>query len=251
MKDSTIHHFSLASLLTFDLTERSRLCEHLDDFSSHDPHIAATLRNLEQVNVWLSGIRQLCNAMIFAPTPIMGNKPLTIVDLGCGGGDLALWLSRRCSQKGIEARIIGIDHDPRIAAIALERCSRDRRITILNQSADSLDKLDGSIDWVVSNHFLHHLAEDEIMSLLPVAARRAGYGVIMNDLVRSRIALVGFGFLCKAAKPVGHTAHDGIVSIMRSFTKKELQKMLRVSGLSPAAVRRTGIGHQAVVFRRV
>ena len=53
----------------------------------------------------------------------------------------------------------------------------------------------------------------------------------MNDLVRSRAALIGFGFLCRATRPAGHTTHDGIVSITRSFTKKELMKILHGAGL--------------------
>jgi 2-polyprenyl-3-methyl-5-hydroxy-6-metoxy-1,4-benzoquinol methylase len=251
MKNPAFQDFPLASLVTMDITKRSRFREYLDDFSIGDPHLAATLRNLEQVNVWLSGIRRLCDATIFSHQQLTKKKHLTIVDLGCGGGDLALWLSSRCSQKGIKPRIIGIDHDPRIAAIALERCGRDRAITILNQSADSLDRLTGSIDWIVSNHFLHHLAEDETMHFLRVAACRAEYGIVMNDLVRSRAALVLFGLLCSAARPAGHTAHDGVVSIMRSFTKKELLKILHDAGLASAAVKRSGIGHQAVVFQRV
>lgn len=250
MKNPAFQNISLASLVTMDLTKRSWFREYLDDFFSPDPHIAATLRNLERINVWFSGIRSLCNATIFNSPQIMKKKRITIVDLGCGGGDLALWLSKRCSQKGVQPHIIGIDHDPRIAAIALERCSRDRRITILNQSADSLDHLADGIDWIVSNHFLHHLVEDEIIRLLRGIASRAEDGIIMNDLVRSRAALVGFGLLCSAARPAGHTAHDGVVSIMRSFTKKEMTKILCGAGLASATVKRSGIGHQAILLRR-
>ena len=251
MKNSVVQDFSFASLVTMDITARSNVREYLDDFFALDPHIAATLRNLEHVNFWLSGIRRLCDATIFSAPQIIEKKHLTIVDLGCGGGDLALWLSSRCTQKGMEPRIFGIDHDPRIAAIALERCRRDRAITILNQSANSLDRLDGGINWIVSNHFLHHLAEGEIIHLLRVAACRAEHGVVMNDLVRSRAALVGFGLLCGAARPAGHTAHDGVVSITRSFTKKELMKIIHDAGLASAAVKRSGFGHQAILLRRV
>jgi 2-polyprenyl-3-methyl-5-hydroxy-6-metoxy-1,4-benzoquinol methylase len=248
MKTQMHHDFPLAKIVAWDLTMRSGLSEHLDDFSTGDPYIAATLRNLEQVNIWLSGIRRLCDAMIFKAPQVRKKNDVTIVDLGCGGGDLALWLSKRCVQKGMDARIIGIDHDPRIVEIARQRCCHDRAITILHQTADSIERLPGAIDWIVSNHFLHHLDEKEIVRLLRAAAGRAGCGVVMNDLVRSRAALVGFWFLSRAARPAGHTAHDGIVSILRSYTKKEIGKILDKAGL-PAAVRRSGIGHQSIVMR--
>ena len=167
----------------------------------------------------------------------------------CGGGDLALWLSGQCSRKGYKAHIIGIDHDPRIAALARKRCSHDKAVTILNQGANTLDQLTGTIDWVVSNHFLHHLPENAVSNLLRQAVHRASRGIIMNDLVRSRAALIGFSFLCRVTRPAGHTTHDGIVSILRSFSRKELENILRSSGLK-AEVRRSGIGHQAIVVRK-
>ena len=78
----TIATFPISSLFTVDLSKRSLLSEHLDDHAADDPHISATLHNLERINIALSGIRRLCNTTIFNSPPAGGEKKLTIVDLG-------------------------------------------------------------------------------------------------------------------------------------------------------------------------
>jgi hypothetical protein len=52
-----------------------------------------------------------------------------------------------------------------------------------------------------------------------------------------------------SAQPAGCTAHDGILSILRSFTPGELSALLTNAGLSPkAAITRSCIGHRTIIF---
>jgi 2-polyprenyl-3-methyl-5-hydroxy-6-metoxy-1,4-benzoquinol methylase len=241
----------LRALLSMDLKDRSALRERLDDHSIDDRHIGATMRNLERINVLLSGIRKLCDQTIFTAASIDRAKAMTIADLGCGGGDLALWLARKFTRYRIDGRIIGIDHDPRVTALAKIRCKGKPSITIVQGDATDLANLPDPVDWIVSNHFLHHLDSVTVTRILKTAAARARGGMIMNDLVRSRRSLIEFNLLCRALMPAGHTAHDGIVSILRSFTALELSAFLTKAGLSSnAMITRSGIGHRAIIFRR-
>jgi SAM-dependent methyltransferase len=241
----------LRMLLLADLKGRSVLRERLDDHSLNDPHINATMRNLERINILLSGIRKVCNRTIFTSASIDPVKTITIADLGCGGGDLALWFARKCVKLRINAHFIGIDHDPRVVALAKKRCEREPSITIMLGDATDLVHLPDPIDWIVSNHFLHHLDAVTVTQLLKTAASLARSGFIMNDLVRSRWSLIEFNLMCRALMPAGHTAHDGIVSILRSFNAHELTAILAGAGLSSdATIIHSGIGHRAIIFRR-
>ena len=241
----------LRTLLSMDLKARSALRERLDDHSLDDPHIGATMRNLERINVLLSGVRKICKRAIFAAGRIDPAQPLTIADLGCGGGDLALWLARKCIKLRIDAHIIGIEHDPRVIALAKKRCNPEPSIAIIQGDATDLANLPDPVDWIVSNHFLHHLDAVTVTRIMKTASSRARRGMIMNDLVRSRRSLIEFNLLCRALMPAGHTAHDGIVSILRSFTALELSAFLTRAGLSSnAMITRSGIGHRAIIFRR-
>ena len=127
MKIAAFHDFSLASLFTVDLTPRSLLSEYLDDLHcSRSAYFSDPAQSRTDQYSALRYPPALQYNDFTAPQGVK-KKHLTIVDLGCGGGDLALWLSGQCSRKGYKAHIIGIDHDPRIAAIALKRCSATRQ----------------------------------------------------------------------------------------------------------------------------
>jgi 2-polyprenyl-3-methyl-5-hydroxy-6-metoxy-1,4-benzoquinol methylase len=240
---------SWRSLLTVDLKSRSDCHEILDDHTSDHALIAPTLHNLERINVLLSGIRALCRSTLFRDAQKNGVRSLSIADLGCGGGDLAHWLHSQCAKRGIQPRIIGIDHDPRIAAIAQTRCAHSPSISIINGDATDPDLLAGDFDWIVSNHFLHHLESGAVARVLNNAALKARRGVIMNDLARSRWSLVAFSMLCSTLRPSGHTANDGLVSILRSFTWSELHHAFTSAGIDDRArIVRTGISHLAIVI---
>ncbi|MBN2038351.1 MAG: methyltransferase domain-containing protein [Chitinispirillaceae bacterium] len=243
--------FALRSLLSMDLSRRSGLRELLDTQSPDDPEVAATLRNLERINSMLSGIRHLCTGTLLKALREHQARAAFIIDLGCGSGDLLRWLSRRCAALHIHAQLVGIDFDPRVAALARMRCEQYPCITIIERNAAHLHDLPHEPDWIVSNHFLHHLATNEACSLLRMVSQVARRGAIMNDLVRSRLSLVQFHLLCRILAPSGYTAHDGTLSILRSFTRIELAEIIRDAGVSDhARVTRSGIGHSAVVLRK-
>jgi 2-polyprenyl-3-methyl-5-hydroxy-6-metoxy-1,4-benzoquinol methylase len=241
--------WSLMALLRADLTTRSDCHEILDDHGSDHALVAPTLRNLERINVLLSGIRRICRSTIISDAKKNRLRELTIADLGCGGGGLALWLARQCARRGIEARIIGIDHDPRVVSIARSRCAHEPSVTIVDGDATDPALLPDPVDWIVSNHFIHHLDSAMVPHVLKCAADKARCGVIINDLARNRLSLLAFYLLCRSIMPSGCTASDGIISILRSFTHAELTHAITTANLRGyVRMVRTGIGHRAVVI---
>jgi 2-polyprenyl-3-methyl-5-hydroxy-6-metoxy-1,4-benzoquinol methylase len=238
------------ALLRADLNTRSDRPEILDDPGSDHALVAPTLRNLERINVLLSGVRLICRTTLLVDAKKNRLRALTVADLGCGGGDLSLWLARQCARQGIRARIFGIDRDTRVVSIARTRCAHEPSIAIITGDATDPRTLPAPVDWIVSNHFLHHLGSADALRLLQNAAAKARYGVIMNDLVRSRSSLFAFHLLCRVIMPSGCTASDGMISIMRSFTRRELDAVIDAAGLRHnSRILYSGIGHRAVVIR--
>jgi len=85
-----------------------------------------------------------------------------VLDLGCGTGTLTLMIQR--AQPG--AKLVGLDGDPQVLAIAQEKARRaGMQITWDEGLADRLPYPAGSFDRVVSSLVIHHLA--------PEAKRRA------------------------------------------------------------------------------
>ena len=79
----------------------------------------------------------------------------TVVDVGCGPGDLVVAISRRLR----EARIVGIDLSPSMLLWAGRHATTDGRVKFIVGDAAELPFDDGSVDMVVSTLSLHHWAE--------------------------------------------------------------------------------------------
>ena len=81
-------------------------------------------------------------------------KP-TIVDLGCGTGELVVAISERLR----DARIVGLDSSPSMLLWANRHSTADGRLRFLTGDAAAIPFSDESVDMVVSTLSLHHWAE--------------------------------------------------------------------------------------------
>lgn len=91
-----------------------------------------------------------------------------VLDLGCGTGTLALMVHRACPQ----ARITGIDIDPRILAMARRKLSRAGvDVTLQHGSATAPPFPDGSFDRILTTLMLHHLSTEQKRQALAAAWR--------------------------------------------------------------------------------
>lgn len=147
--------------------------------------------------------------------------PATLLDIGCGGGDVSVMLSRWAARDGLLLEITAIDPDPRASRFAAERHPdagvKFRQATAADLAAEGL-----SFDLVVSNHVLHHLAEDELPVFLAESAQLCRGRVIHNDLRRSPAAYALF-FAGSWPFTGSYIRQDGLTSIRRSYTAAELQ----------------------------
>lgn len=87
----------------------------------------------------------------------------TVLDLGCGTGTMTRWIK----QQHPDARVIGLDADPRILAIAREKALRAGvEIEFLEANATDIPLQESSIQRVVSSLFFHHLLPDSKAQVL-------------------------------------------------------------------------------------
>jgi SAM-dependent methyltransferase len=84
-----------------------------------------------------------------------GTRRATIVDLGCGPGDLVVAISRNVR----DARIVGLDLSPSMLLWAGRHATTDGRLKFVVADAANLPFADASVDLVVSTLSLHHWAE--------------------------------------------------------------------------------------------
>ena len=83
------------------------------------------------------------------------SRRATILDLGCGPGDLALELAHRLR----DARIVGLDLSPSMLQLAARHATTDGRLRFVVGNATALPFSDGTVDLVVSTLSLHHWSD--------------------------------------------------------------------------------------------
>lgn len=163
-------------------------------------------------------------------------RAATLLDIGTGVGDVPRAAQLSAVRHGISLRTIGLDAAPVLAHTAGCQLSH-----ALCASGLAIPVRDRSIDVVLCSQTLHHFRDDAACTLLREMNRVARTAVIVSDLRRNWIAAGGFWL---GSFPLGFhavTRHDGVVSVLRGFTRDELSDtVFRAVAVRPAVHRRLG-----------
>lgn len=163
-------------------------------------------------------------------------RPVRILDVASGGGDIAVRLWRRARRHGLEFRLDGCD----LSAVAVEHANA----LAAREGADVRffvhDALNGSplsgYDAVMCSLFLHHLDEEQAVAFLRRAAGITEHLVLVNDLERSRahLALAHLAVRLLTTSDVVHV--DGPRSVLGAYTRAEALALAERAGLHGAVV---------------
>ncbi|WP_372698347.1 class I SAM-dependent methyltransferase [Arthrobacter sp. JSM 101049] len=178
------------------------------------------------VNAAVSGWGRLYREVIRPALP--RDRPSTLLDIGCGGGDISVALARQARRDGFDLHVTGIDPDERAHRYATEARAQGRDTAVVFRRATSGDLVAAGerFDVVVSNHVLHHLTAGELAALLSDTEALTGRVAIHSDIVRSRAALLLFGAATLPLARGSFIRRDGLTSIRRSYLPGELRGLV-------------------------
>lgn len=190
------------------------------------------LANLDKIGRWLGGD----NATL-AVLNKLEPKPLSILDVGCGGGHF----TARMASRFPEAKVVGIDLNPQAILFARKQMSSmlnpPNNLIFEVRGQEKLDEPSKSYDVIVATLICHHLTHDHLIDFISRACKIARRKVIINDLHRHPLAY----YLFKMISPIFFSnrliCHDGPLSVLRSFQYDEWVDCLAKSGLTPTQYR--------------
>jgi ubiquinone/menaquinone biosynthesis C-methylase UbiE len=211
--------------------------ERMDEPDQDPAQLAFSLADLRGVNRWLGSTRVVLHHLSRLVRRL-GRREVRVLDVGTGSGDIPLRVAAWGRAQGRRIRVVATDFHATTLELARRHTAADPDVTVEQADALALPHEDGAFDFALCSTALHHFDRwEDAVRVIREMDRVGRWGFVVNDLARSRPALVGAHLLAATAwrrHPV--TAHDAPLSVRRSFTPAELRAMAAQAGLRNAGV---------------
>lgn len=193
--------------------------EIMDDFSLEGEELRDALDKIATINQFLGGnqltlqgVKKIINA----------KEEITIVDVGCGNGDMLRALADYGNKNNLKFNLIGIDANAFTVDYAIKLSKEYSNISYKCEDIFSEAFTQLKYDIVLCTLTLHHFKNSEIDYLIQLFSKQARLGIVINDLHRHSIAYRAFQVICFIFRLNKMSRQDGLVSILRGFKKQEL-----------------------------
>lgn len=168
---------------------------------------------------------------LFRDIQSAGDVSVSVLDVGAGSGELLRVLEKWTA--GRNTFFVG-------AELNAEATLTIKSSTLAAVQCDALRLPfpDDSFDYAFCSLFLHHLGDDNAVSLLKEMSRVASKRIYVIDVNRDPTAY----YLYKALGSVflqRFSLEDGALSILRSFSADELHELAQTAGLCDVKVERS------------
>lgn len=172
-----------------------------------------------------------------ATTP---GRPLRILDIACGGGQVTVALGQRMAREGMAGEVLGCDLSPVAVEYATAAAARAGVKHVHFAPLDVLnDTWPHGFDVVHCSLFLHHLADTDVVAVLRKMAQAAARLVVVSDLRRTDLGFVFAWVGCHVLTRSSVVHVDGMRSVAAAFTSDEALALAHAAGLRTATIRHT------------
>lgn len=195
--------------------------------------MAQTLKELNIVNtrlgghtITIKGVKQL----------IRFKEPVTVCEIGCGGGDNLLAIYKYCRKHNIPVNFIGIDMNGECIAFARQQypqlpcqwiCSDYAVVKFGNNKPDI----------IFSSLFCHHFTNEQLAPMLQWLQGNCRKGFFINDLQRHWLAYYLIKYITQFFSKSYLIKNDACLSVARSFTKKDWQQLFQQAGIEAYSIK--------------
>ncbi len=215
------------------LGERLIAEELMDDPALDAATYHEVLHDLAKVNTVTLARRP---TLRFLHRAVGERRAFSLLDVGFGDGDMLRAIADWAASRGIEARLVGIDLNPRSASAAARATPSDMAIDY--RTGDYADLSGEGFDCIVSSLVAHHMTQAQLVAFLRFMDTEARAGWFVNDLHRHGFAYHGYPLLARLARWHPIVRHDGRMSIARSYRPGEWAPLLARADVRGAQVKR-------------
>ena len=226
------------------------LLDSLEGVSEHD--LRATLRDIRRANIFGLGTWVIKCHLKQLLRDIPRDKPLRILDLATGSGDIPEELCRWSRREKRDISFVISDISPEILEVArkrIEGAGFGGRVCYVVCDAANVPFAPGSFDVVICSLAFHHLELRQAIRAVREMKTLSRIGFIINDVYRSQGAWYMAWILTHLTTSNRLTRHDGPASVLRAFTPAELRRMSNIVGVE-AVVHKHPFWRAALVGRR-
>ena len=203
------------------LAERLDAEELMDDPALPEATYHAVLADLARVNRTTLAYRPTLD---FLARALGAQRSFSLLDVGFGDGDMLRRIARWAASRGLDAKLTGVDLNPRSETAAAGRPAQGAPIRYL--TGDYAELSGEGFDFVISSLVAHHMSHAELVAFLRFMEREARRGWFVNDLHRHALAWLGYPILARLMGWHPIVRLDGTTSIARSYRPKEWRPIL-------------------------
>lgn len=208
-----------------DLTRRSAGHELMDADWVDVATFEGCLRDLERINGWTRSYALTLRWLDRLMARHGAKRPLVVLDVGSGHGDMLRRIWRWARGRGVEVRLIGMDRSPHATAAAARATPHQAPIRYL--TAELFDERhELATDVVISAMFAHHLDDAGVVRFLRWMEARARLGWLINDLHRHPLPYHVSRYAPRILRMNRLVRHDAALSVARGFKRGDWQRLL-------------------------
>lgn len=210
--------------------QRSIQSELIDDPDVPFKDWSTCLRELNTINTFLGGHAiTIQGVKRLLPSTV---SPVTIAEIGCGGGDNLKAIYNWNKKKNFPLQYIGIDLNKACIDFAEENC-RDLPGAQFLTTDYRYAKFDKNLpDIIFSSLFCHHFTNEQLVEMLIWLKHNTKTGFFINDLQRHPIAYHSIKWLTGAFSNSYLVKNDAPISVLRGFIKAEWDALMQQAGIN-------------------
>lgn len=209
--------------MTIQTQYRTEAVEIMDDFSLEGEELREALDKIASINQLLGGNKLTLQGIVQLLKESDNTQTITIVDVGCGNGDMLRMLADYGKKNNLKLQLIGIDANAFTIEHARILSKEYNNVSYRCEDIFAEVFVEVKYDILLCTLTLHHFKNNEIETILNVFQKQATIGIVINDLHRSALAYRLFQLVCSVFQLNRMSREDGLTSILRGFKKNELE----------------------------